>query len=251
MQSIPIYRQKFHIDPAAVDRYGRLKPSTALLYAQEIAGHHCDELSLNYDNLAERGLFWAVIRNRVQITRLPKLGEAIDLETWPMPTTRTAYPRSTVAYDEQGNELFRSVSLWILMDRNDRTMVLPDKSGVVVEGALTGTELAPPRSLAPKDLADCRRRTVAFTDLDRNGHMNNTRYLDWVADLLPSDFHRDHPMKDFTLCYMNEALEGQELDVTWGADSEGNLHVDIHRQKASGDYDRIFAARIAFHDTAL
>ena len=251
MQPIPIYQQEFHIDPTAVDRFGRLKPSMVLLYAQEVAGHHCDLISLNYDDLEAKGLFWAIIRNRVQITRLPRVGETITLETWPMPTTRTAYPRSTVAYDEQGNEVFRCVSLWILMSRSDRTMVLPDKSGIVVEGALTGTELASPRSLAPKSLADRRSRTVAFTDLDRNGHMNNTRYLDWVADLLPSDFHRDHPMKDFTLCYMNEALEGQELDVTWGVDPEGYLNVDILRQKEDGDHDRIFAARISFHSVVL
>ena len=98
----PIYRQQFHIDPVAVDCFGRLKPSMLLLYAQEVAGHHSDLLSFTHDALASRGLFWAVIRNRVQITRLPKENETITIETWPMPTTRTAYPRSTVAYDAQG-----------------------------------------------------------------------------------------------------------------------------------------------------
>ena len=214
----PIYRQQFHIDPTAVDCCGRLKPSTLLLFAQEVAGHHSDLLSLTYDGLAARGLFWAVIRNRVQVTRLPREGETITLETWPMPTTRTAYPRSTVAYDEQGNELFRSVSLWVLMDLNTRAMILP-----------------------------------GFTDLDVDRHMNNARYLDWIMDLLPSSFHRTHPVKDFTLCYMNEALEGQSLDVTWAVDDEGALQVDIHRQKqdAPEDYDRIFAAKVEFQDVVL
>lgn len=249
----PIYRQQFYIDPTAVDCCGRLKPSTLLLFAQEVAGHHSDLLSLTYDALAARGLFWAVIRNRVQITRLPSEGETITLETWPMPTTRTAYPRSTVAYDEQGQELFRSVSLWVLMDLNTRAMILPGKSGVIVEGTLRGTELAAPRSVCPKLLDHSRSRRVCFTDLDVNRHMNNARYLDWIMDLLPSSFHRSHPVKDFTLCYMNEALEGQELDVTWAVDGEGALQVDIHRQKqdAPEDYDRIFAANVAFHDVVL
>ena len=249
----PIYRQQFHIDPAAVDRYGRLKPSMLLLFAQEVAGHHSAMLSLTYEGLAAQGLFWAVIRNRVQITRLPVKGETITLETWPMPTTRTAYPRSTVAYDEQGNELFRSVCLWVLMDLNTRTLILPDKSGVTVEGTLRGTELASPRSLIPKPLDKHNSRRVCFTDLDRNGHMNNARYLDWIMDLLPSSFHQNHPMKDFTLCYMNEAREGQTLDVTWDVDAEGAVQVDIHRAKEehSTDYDRIFAAKIQFHNVVL
>lgn len=249
----PIYRQQFHIEPSAVDCFGRLKPSMLLLYAQEVAGHHSDLLSLTYDGLAARGLFWAIIRNRVQITRLPNEGETITLETWPMPTTRTAYPRSTVAYDEQGNELFRSVSLWVLMDLNSRAMILPGKSGVIVEGTLRGTELASPRSLAPKPLNSSRSRMVCFNDLDKNRHMNNSRYLDWIMDLLPSTFHQNHPVKDFTLSYMNEAREGQTLDVTWDVDETGALQVDIHRPQADNcqDFDRIFAAKVEFQNVVL
>lgn len=249
----PIYRQQFHIDPVAVDCFGRLKPSMLLLYAQEVAGHHSDLLSFTYDALAQQGLFWAVIRNRVQITRLPREYETITMETWPMPTTRTAYPRSTIAYDEQGNELFRSVSLWVLMDRNTRAMILPGKSGVELEGTLRGLELASPRSLAPRTMSNLRSRTVSFTDLDVNCHMNNTRYLDWVMDLLPSAFHKDHPVKDFTLCYMNEALEGQSMDLTYEMDENGALQVDIHREKdaSTGDFDRIFAAKIEFENGVL
>ena len=249
----PIYRQKFHIEPTAVDCFGRLKPSMVLLYAQEVAGHHSDLLTLTYDSLAAKGLFWAVIRNRVQITRLPMSGETITLETWPMPTTRTAYPRSTVAYDEQGQELFRSVSLWILMDLNTRAMVLPGNSGVTVDGTLRGTELASPRSLAPKPMDNSRSRIVCFTDLDRNRHMNNARYLDWITDLLPAEFHRTHPMRELTLCYLNEAREGQTLDLHWDTDPNGDLLVDIHRKKEENpaDYDRIFAAKISFDNVVL
>ena len=249
----PIYRQQFHIDPAAVDRFGRLKPSMLLLYAQEVAGHHSDQLSFTYEELARRGLFWAIIRNRVSITRLPREHENITIETWPMPTTRTAYPRSTVAYDEQGNELFRCISLWVLMDVNSRAMVLPGRSGVELEGTLRGLELPAPKSLAPRPLGKQLGRCVRFTDLDVNGHMNNTKYLDWLMDLLPSWFHREHTLKDFTLCYMNEALEGQPLQIHWELDETGALQVDIHRNKpeANGDFDRIFAARVEFENVVL
>ena len=241
----PIYRQKFTIAPTDVDRFGRLKPSMMLLYAQEVAGHHSDLLSHTYDSLAARGMFWAVIRNRIAVTRIPTEGQTITLETWPMPTTRTAYPRSTVAYDEAGRELFRSVSLWILMDLNQRTMILPGKSGVTVNGTLTGTELEAPKSLSPKALEGSAPRRVSFTDLDKNGHMNNARYLDWISDLLPSSFHQGHVLSDVTLCYLNEAREGQELDVTWGFSPEGELLVDIHRPKGE-DFDRIFSSKMSF-----
>ena len=243
-----VHRKEFQIRPTETDRYGRLKPSAMLLYIQQIAGEHSDSFSLTYDALAQRGIFWAVIRHKIEITRLPVENETITLETWPMPTTRVAYPRSTVAYDAQGNVLFRSICLWILMDLKERSMLVPKKSGVEVDGFLRGDELPTPKSLLPHDLRHSIGRPVVYSDLDRNGHMNNARYLDWVQDLLSSEHHRDHPVKELTMCYINEALENQHLDLTWDCDEEGNLNVDIHRSRDddASDYDRIFAARIKY-----
>ena len=246
----PIYSQSFTLSDVHVDCFGRLKTSMILYFAQEVAGKHFEELAMDYDAMLTQGLFWAITRHKVQVTRLPRHGEKVRIETWPMPTTRTAYPRSTVAYDQQGNELFRTMSLWILMNFDSRAMVLPDKSGVNVEGTLRGNELAAPRSVALKPMANRMERQVRFTDLDRNGHMNNTRYLEWIDDILPSRFHGEHPLADVTLCYLNEAREGQNLHITWDTDSEGTLLVDIHRPEGE-DYQRIFAARMTFGNGVL
>ena len=241
------FRKEFKIRPTEVDRYGRLKPSAMLLYIQQTAGEHSDSYELTYDALAQRGIFWAVIRHKIEVIRLPMENETITVETWPMPTTRVAYPRSTVAYDEQGNVLFRSICLWILMDLKNRSMLVPGKSGVDVEGFIRGDELSTPRSLLPKPLKERISRQVVYSDLDRNGHMNNARYLDWTQDLLPSDHHQEHPIKELTMCYINEALEGQNLDLNWEQDETGSLSVGIHRCKDNGeDYDRIFAAKIVY-----
>ena len=241
----PFYAQNFQINDSVVDRYGRLMPSKILFFAQEVAGQHCNLLSVDYDTLAQKRMFWAVIRHRVQITRLPLRGETLRVETWPMPTTKVAFPRSVVAYDESGKECFRSISLWVLMDLDTRSMILPGKSGISVVGTLRGTELASPNSLVPKSLNASRSRSVCFTDLDRNGHMNNTRYLDWIDDLLPSEFHRQHEIREFTVCYLSEAREGQELALHWDFLEDNTIQVDAYRQLEDKN-DRVFTARLTF-----
>ena len=240
-----IYTQNFHVTDNCVDRFGRLKLSTLLYFAQEVAGRHFDRIAMTYDQLAARGMFWAIIRQRVQITRLPQSGETIRVETWPMPNTRVAFPRHVAAYDESGNQLFRVISLWVLMDVETRAMILPGKSGIALPGTTSGNELPPPASLPAKQLLNHRSRTVCFTDLDRNGHMNNTKYLDWIADLLPSSFHEQHSPQEFTVCYLSEAREGQELNLSWEFTEEGCLNLDAHRcngEKA----ERIFSARLQY-----
>lgn len=244
----PIYRQTFTLNNTDVDCFGNLKLSALLYYAQEVSGRHSGLLGADYDTLISRHLFWAVTRHRVQITRLPSRGETITVETWPMPTTRVAYPRSIVAFDAQGRELFRAISLWVLMDSETRGMVLPGKSGVLVEGTLTGTELAPPHSLLPKDMSNCTPRTVTYSCLDRNGHMNNTRYLDWVDDLLPARFHQSHSPREFIICYHSEAREGQAVSLNWMLSEDGCLQVDAHREKTDvpGKTERVFSAQVLF-----
>lgn len=241
----PIYQQTFTVNDSQVDRFGYLRPAAMLWFAQEVAGDHFALLSMDYDSLSRRGLFWAVTRHRVQINRLPRLGETIRIETWPMPTTRVAFPRSLVAYDEQGNELFRSISIWVLMDTNTRNMILPGKSGISVPGTLRGLELATPTGLVAREFADSRERAVCFTDLDRNGHMNNTRYLDWIADLLPSAFHQNHRVKEFTVCYLSEAKEGEVLTMHWGLQNDNTLQVDAYRQ-GEEKQERVVSARLLF-----
>lgn len=245
---LPIYRQTFHVDDMDVDCFGKLKLSTLLFYAQEIAGQHSAHLGVDYQFLADKNLFWAVTRHRVQITRLPKTGETITLETWPMPTTKVAYPRSFIAFDAEGNELFRAISLWVLMDMGNRNMILPGKSGVLVEGTLTGSELAVPHSLIPKQLSNEISRRVTYSCLDRNGHMNNTRYLDWIDDLLESTFHKDHIPAEFIICYLNEAKESQQLSLQWELTEDGCLQVDARREKTSVSekQERVFSAQVLY-----
>lgn len=242
------YQTKFTVRATEVDCCNRLKLSTLLSFLQEAAGGHCETMDLDWRHLLPRRLMWVVIRYRIHITRLPGVGEPVTVETWAMPTTRTAYPRSAVAYDREGKELFRSISLWVLMDMDSRAMVLPGKSGVEVPGLLRGDELDTPGSMVLKTLGSDCSRTVAFSDLDLNGHMNNCRYMDWIQDVLPSRFYREHPPREVHVCYVSEAREGDRVDMTWELTEALTLQVEAHREDPAGTngHSRVFAAKVQF-----
>ena len=238
-----IYREVFTPAGNQVDRFSRLKPSALLDMMQQVATRQCVELDLGWDTLAKRRLFWAVTRQHIQITRLPMAEEPITIETWPGITSRVAYPRSTVGYDAQGNEVFRAISLWVLMDMDNRKMVLPGKSGLDFTGIERGNELAVPGSLGPVKLEGSTRRSVVYSELDLNGHMSNIRYLDWMMDLLPSAFHEGHPIREFTVTYLSEAREGQSVDLSYALSPEGQFRLEA----TEGDTGhRVFAVRASF-----
>ena len=244
----PIYTQKTTVEGQYVGPDGKASLWAMLRFAMNASGKHSSMLSYDWDTMAAKGMFWAVIRHRMQISRYPDAGETVTVETWPMPSSRTAYPRAVVGYDAQGKELFRLVSLWVLIDIHQRKMVLPAKSGITVEGILRGNELELPATIIPQALENTLCRTVSEEDIDRNGHMNNARYLVWAQDLLPPEMRTQRKPKEFVICYLSESRLAQELTLNWTLEQEDFLQVEGTRPDADapGKTKRVFAVKMYF-----
>lgn len=240
------YTQTITLNDLHVDCFGRLKPEVMLWLIQDVAGTHASLLGASWETLAEKNLFWAVIRHKVEISRLPQTGETITLRTWPMPTTRVAYPRATEARDAEGTLLFRSHAIWVLMDTVSRAMVLPGKSGVTVPGSLQGGEAPAPGSIPGRMPESYVNRTVGYAVLDRNGHMNNTRWLGWTDDLLSADFHEKKVLRQLDICYLAEAKEGQQIQLRWQL-NEGDL-MEVEALSEGENCHRILALNAQYGD---
>ena len=239
-----LFKQTVTVESCDTNHNGVLKLSALLHYVQEISGAHSDRLGHTWDSLAEKNLFWAVLRHRAVIHRLPKAGQTVHLQTWPMPATRSAYPRAVQAFDEQGNILFETVSLWVLMNTQTRAMVLPGKSGIDVPGILRGNEITAPGSLSPCSGENTSLWSVRTDDLDINGHVNNANYMDHAERLIG-----DLPVtpKEFTVCYLAEALLGQTVTLHWCMSADGILSVDGTRPRADDQEktERVFAVKLS------
>ncbi len=219
-----LLRQCITVRSSDADASGLLRPAAVLTMAQDISAAHCEMLGCGKERLAAQGLIWVVLRHRIAVERLPAVGEAVFCETWPLPTTRSCYPRCVEARDKDGAILFRVHTLWSLLHRDTRAMCLPAKSGIVVPGLVRGTELPAPTSLAPVSLETQTLRRVEHTDLDENGHMNNARYLQWIADAAADALRAPVTIR---LCYIGEALMGQTLCLHSGRLSDGTLRVEL------------------------
>lgn len=238
-----ILTQTLTVTPADIQEDGTLKLSRLLYWVQEISGQHSDKLGFSWQQLADRGLFWAVLRHGVEIAQLPKIGQQIHLETWPMTTTRTAYPRAVQAFDEGGNLLFSVVSLWVLMDRQLRTMVLPGKSGVTVPGIIRGCEAPSPGSLPPVQPVKTALWQVTEQDLDVNNHVNNTVYVDRAL----AEFPLPAAPKSMTVCYLSEVNLNQEI-ILQADPQPGVFYLDGCRRKTnvSEGTERVFSLRLTW-----
>ena len=80
--------------------------------------------------------------------------------------------------------------------------------------------------------------------------MNNTRYLEWISDLLPLSFHETHYLSSCKVCYLQESLPEQTLRLSWHLGKNGLLSLDGYLPESTPE-KRIFAAQIQFEDCVL
>ena len=133
------------------------------------------------------------------------------------------------------------------LDHDLRHMVLPSGSGIQVPGLLRGGELANPMGIAPRVYDNQELRRVRYSELDCNGHLSNTKYLNWMEDLLPTQWHRDHALSKVHICYLNEARADQEIALSWVLEDEA---LALEGRRDTGETtNRVFALQALYRQT--
>lgn len=210
-----IYRDEFALRTCNCDFQGAWRPSAILETMQEAAGMHSEILGCGREPLLKKNMVWVLTRNEVQMDRYPAVGEKVCVETFPMPNRRWFFPRYFIFKTETGEVLGRAATLWVLLDPISRKMLPP---GDVAHLIPDNSDLTPPMGMpasveAVEGEEKIFSRMPAYTDLDVNQHVNNTRYADWACDALGIDCMRENCLASMQVNYHAEVLPDQEIEI--------------------------------------
>ena len=219
-----VYEKAYKLKSSDVNRFQRLRTSVLMRWLQEAAIAHTEELGMGREKTLDKGLLWIVSLQQTEILRMPVYDEKITVRSWPGKTMHVFFPRYYELVSEDGAEvLVRASALWMLLDEKTRRFVFPDAYGIVIEGCVTGREIALPSAPKALPLTEKIPFHVPFSYVDLNGHMNNTRYYDLADDLLPFE-KEGRLLKTLSMEYQHEIREDQEITLLYGTeDSAGFL----------------------------
>lgn len=192
------------------DMFGCWRPSAILECMQETAGMHSHLLGLSREKMRGMGLAWVLSRVKVEITRIPSVEETISIETYPTPNRHLFFPRSHIFRDGKGEVIGTANSLWMLMDLKTRRLTqseevvshMPDNRDLKPAAGMPATVRALPAD------AELQAIEPVFTDFDTNGHVNNTKYLDWCCNALGMERMKQYCIPSFDVNYEAEILHG-------------------------------------------
>jgi len=213
-----VWRESFEVKSYNVDFQQNLKPSALMQFFQEVASSHAEKLGGGYNALIERGLFWALSRLNVVITRMPQWGETILIETWPCGTEGLFFRRDFIIYDKDEKVVIRGVSGWLLVAVQNLRPQRPSQLGIDLPLNKSKKALALfPDRITTQTSKVAFRKTVAYNEIDQNFHVNNTRYLDWATDCFEMSQYQEHKLSGFSLEFLSETHWGDEIELRIGS----------------------------------
>ncbi len=205
----------FTIRGYEVDADNRLTIQSLCNYYQEAAGIHAAALGLSIEKLHSEGVTWVLFRMQMEIGRLPAAMERVVVETWPVGVEGLQYRRDFLARDDRGEIVGKAVTHWVVVSLESRRVVR-------VPQCISDVRLEFPRTvmpasdvkLQPLDDEDtvCRFR-ARLGDMDRNRHVNNVRYLDWILECVPENVRREKTLSSMDICYKAESRQGDRISA--------------------------------------
>mgnify|MGYP000949375936 CR=1 FL=1 len=249
MKATPLYKKDYKVEINHVDFKGDLKLGSLFTYFQDIAGLHAENLGMGRKVLYEQyGVIWVLVRMRVDIIKYPKWKDIITLETWPQEPSRMGFDRDFLIKDKEGNILAKAVSTWVVIDLESRKLVRTKSvyTGYppVIKTRAIDCKLG---NLKPSgELEMTYERTVRYSDIDVNEHLNNAKYLDFIMDSFSLEEHRRFSVKSVEISYSNEALPGDTIRI-YEDKSEINSNI-IYMEGIREGKDLVFKSQIEIRE---
>jgi len=214
MKPLPKLSKNYQITVSDCDFTKKLKLSSLFNYFQEIAALHADNLGIGINTIESNyGVIWALIRIKTDILRHPGLNEQITIETWPQYPTKYEFHRDFLIRDAQNNVIVRAASVWVLLDKKTRELKKTDLIAGNYPQLLTERAIdSPIRKIRPDGKPEISyKRVIGCSDIDVNGHLNNSKYIDFIMDCFSMKDIQQYQVRSLQVNYINEALAGDTI----------------------------------------
>ena len=212
---------------------------------QEAAGEQARAHGLDVFSLPAGPATWVLSRLRLAVIGpLPRLRDTVAVDTWPSDREGLRAHRDFVLRDAAGAALVRATSVWFLLDVGRRRPVrlppamdhfLPPPD---VARALT-LDSEPPT--APQAPERTERFAVRHADLDRVGHANHVRVLEWALEAVPEAVRVDRRLAGLDVVFQTEATVGQTVASACGPEGAVACAHHLTREDVGGGPPRTVA----------
>ena len=219
------YQMKMKIPFDMSDMNGHIKLPSLILLSLQVSGSQSAQLGVSDKEILEKyNLVWIITEYDIDVIRLPRFAEEITIETEALSYNRLFCYRRFTIYDESGQAIIQMLASFALMDRDSRKVHSVDHEMVAPYLSEFSKKIIRGPKYTDLDNPTSKDYHVRFYDLDMNGHVNNSKYLDWIFEVMGADFLMDHIPQKINLKYVKEVRPGGMITSSYELDGSQSRH---------------------------
>lgn len=186
-----------------------------LKITSDLAVEDFNQRGMSREKMLENNFMILVSRNSFHFHKMPVENQHITVSTWEEKNEPLQFIRAYEIKDTRTEEkLVSGLSSWLLVSAKERKL-LPVKlfnlrQPVEYESEHECLKLI--KIPEKENMEFIGEHKIGFSDLDANGHTNNSRYAAFLFDALPQEFQNKN-FKDFRINYSKEAMIGETVKL--------------------------------------
>lgn len=203
----------------------RWKPAAVFQHLTEAASQHAEILGFGFDSMLARNLFWVHSRMKIRFFNFPRVWEEITIRTWPKTIQQKLFfIRDFELLNSHGERLAAATSAWLMIDASTRRMVPTQELDLDLHVTPERSGLDEPlEKLALSQKGEEKFQvTAGYSAVDFLGHVNNSRYVEWVCDCFDLDTYRNRRLDWMQINYDHEIRPGETVSLLANQPEEGN-----------------------------
>ena len=208
-----LWEKGYNLRSGDFDAFNRIKLSSVLDLFQDAAGQHAINLGVGFDDMIKRSYMWVLVRINLEILENPTPFMRVNVKTWPLEPNRLVYRREYAIEDENGKRLINGSSEWVVMHSERRRLVKAPDLYPFSDNFYPERNFEERLERVPDFTAENAPYVVipGFSDIDRNGHVNNTKYPSYVLDAVnPTE---NDAIRIFKIDFRKEVLRTTPLNI--------------------------------------
>jgi len=211
-----ICRMPYKVNSSNTDMNRRLRAGALTDLLIQAAINSADQLHAGFNQIREQHLFWVLSRITVEIHKILHWYQCGEVETWPKNIEKIIYLRDFLVKDEKQDIAVRATSGWLALDTDTKRpqTIKGDLPHVFTTLKDIHALQILPEKLIPVKEGEISELISTYFDIDLNGHVTASRYLDWMMDTFTVEFHRNHYPRLFSINYLNETWIHERVQLT-------------------------------------
>ena len=208
-----MFKEKIKITSNDVDKFLNLKVSSLFKFFQQVSTDHAEVIHVGTADTIDKGMCWVMLRMEVKIYDYPKINEEVIVSTHPGAVDRFIFSRFYQLYSKKGKLLASGSSTWAVINMSTRRIVPRPFENGIMKGESSKDDIPLPEKIVYSELEKIETRLIRNSDIDLNGHLNNTKYIDFILDTKEPGYFDKKILTRIVVNYEKELKEGESVEL--------------------------------------